>query len=88
MELSKAETQWAEQIAARLPKYLERGLPMTEAVQKAHNELQDFVGEMAVGQTRRAKMAAKVISTSAYITIRNRSEMERTIRDCERIDAA
>ena len=66
MQLSKAERQWVDQIARRVGPHLDAGKSMPEAIEAAHADLQTFAGEMAVGETSRAKRAARVLSAALW----------------------
>lgn len=69
MQLSKAEQAWMDQIAERARPHLEAGKSLPEAIEAAHADLQAFAGEMAVGETPRAKRAARVLSAAVWQTV-------------------
>ena len=77
MQPSKAERQWLAQIAARIGPHLEAGKSMPEAIKAAHTDLQAFAGEMAVGESRRAKRAVRVLSAVVWRDFQHRDANRR-----------
>jgi hypothetical protein len=66
----KALACWVGQIRARLPKYLTPGRTFDEAVALAHDDLQSFIGEMATGETDRAKLVIDALASDVYAELR------------------
>lgn len=66
MQPNKAEQAWMDQIAARIGPHLDAGKTMPEAIEAAHADLQRFTGEMGVGETPRAKRAARVLASAVW----------------------
>lgn len=56
------------------------------ALQIAHDNRQLFAAEMAVGETRRAKMARAAIGTSVWIAFNADDSKRRMVRACELIE--
>lgn len=79
MKFTQAETDCIEQMKARTPKYIKQGGTMEQAIAKAHAELQGFIGEMAVGESHRAKRAALALSAVVWRDCRNRDNNRQAI---------
>lgn len=69
MQPSKAEQAWMEQIAERARPHVDAGKSLPEAIEAAQADLQRFTSEMAIGETARAKRAARVLSAAVWKTV-------------------
>lgn len=62
------------------------GATMAEAVQAAHGRRQEFAAEMAIGQTKRARMARETLAASIWAEIHAAHAPGRAITRCGYID--
>jgi len=63
------EQSWMDQIVERARPHLDSGKSVPEAIVAAHRELQAFASEMAMGQTPRARKAARVLGREVWEAI-------------------